>query len=379
MNVEINKSRLDYLLHLHGMRRSDLLARLSENRKNPVLETEIFGDEIAVSQLKKIDGIFEKGLHYYLNPTPPPTGKEASVFFRKEVFNSELNFRSHKVVNEYEGLANRLHGWAKLSEISFKRTLRKRKLSDDPQKVALELRPSIYPDYIANQRTFLQRFIAKLAEKNIFVFEFIENHNRNDKANIDGFFLKPNMIVLKRQKHLKREIFSLGHELGHYLLEEEEIEEIQPEHYLDQSDQNAVESWCHQFAFHLIAGEWAHGIDELSPATSENDYHDAYVRKIASKTHISTLAIYTRMLFQKQISSADYQRIRKFIKEAIEKQEERVQSLDDERSGFGVSKPINSPLTISTLQVAFHHGLVSEYDVSKALNMKGDKLAQYLE
>ena len=65
-----------------------------------------------------------------------------------------------------------------------------------------------------------------MATKNIMVFEFIETWNKKEKANIDGFYLKPNLIVLKRHQSFSREIFTLAHELGHYLLDEEEIEEI---------------------------------------------------------------------------------------------------------------------------------------------------------
>jgi Zn-dependent peptidase ImmA (M78 family) len=42
-----------------------------------------------------------------------------------------------------------------------------------------------------------------------------ETHNKKEKANISVFYLSPNVIVLKRnQKFLKREIFTLAHELG---------------------------------------------------------------------------------------------------------------------------------------------------------------------
>ena len=52
----------------------------------------------------------------------------------------------------------------------------------------------------------------------LFVFEYIETWNKKEKTNIDGFYLKPNVIVLKHHKHYKREIFTLAHELGHCLL-----------------------------------------------------------------------------------------------------------------------------------------------------------------
>jgi radical SAM superfamily enzyme YgiQ (UPF0313 family) len=43
----------------------------------------------------------------------------------------------------------------------------------------------------------------------------IETWNKKEKANIDGIYLSPNVIVLKRQKSYRRETFTLIHELGH--------------------------------------------------------------------------------------------------------------------------------------------------------------------
>ncbi|WP_086543530.1 ImmA/IrrE family metallo-endopeptidase [Algoriphagus antarcticus] len=75
------------------------------------------------------------------------------------------------------------------------------------------------------------------------------------KSNIDGFFIKPNVIVLRRnQDYFKWEIFTLAHELGHYILNQEEVESI----YFDQLVLGAtskIEAWCYTFAFAFLAGD----------------------------------------------------------------------------------------------------------------------------
>jgi Zn-dependent peptidase ImmA (M78 family) len=359
------------------MSRKELCRRISGDRKNPIVEKDVFSNEIKVSHLKKIDKLFDKGLHYYLDPSPPPKGKETSVFFRKTTFNSDLNFGSHKVVNQYETLSHRLHAYAKLSEVKIERKLRVFSVKEDPQLVATEFHDSLLPKYIKDQKGFLNKFIENLSAKNIFVFEFIETYNKLDKANIDGFYIQPNVIVLKRQKYLKREIFSLAHELGHYLLNEEEVEEIKPESSGKYASANKVETWCNEFAFHLLAGGYGRVIDDLSRADTGNDYHTDFITEITRKTHLSFMAVYTRLLFKNKVSKQAYNNIKQDIEQRISDKEKKDKNKAKE--GFSIAKAINSPLTISTLQAAYFNGVINEYDVSKTLNVKADKLEKYLQ
>ena len=64
----------------------DFLELISKDLKNQITEDEVFAKEIKLPYLKRIDKLFEKGLHYYLDPKPPVSSKEASVFFRKTKF-----------------------------------------------------------------------------------------------------------------------------------------------------------------------------------------------------------------------------------------------------------------------------------------------------
>ena len=94
--------RIKYLLDLYGISADELSAKISIGLKNPITKHDLFSSEIKISHLKRIDNFFNKGLHYYLDPKAPETSKEASVFFRKEKFNSKLNIGARKIVNEYE-------------------------------------------------------------------------------------------------------------------------------------------------------------------------------------------------------------------------------------------------------------------------------------
>lgn len=83
MKVEQNISRLKYLLALYKMTADDLLLTVSEGLKNPLTKNDLLSSEINVSHLKRIDKVFNKGLHFYLDPKSPEVSQDASIFFRK--------------------------------------------------------------------------------------------------------------------------------------------------------------------------------------------------------------------------------------------------------------------------------------------------------
>lgn len=362
----------------------EFLQRISEGLKTPITKDDIFKEKIKVSYLKRIDKIFEKGLHYYLDPKAPEKSKEASIFFRKQNFHSdELNLGAKKIVNQFEELKLSLSAIAKLSDLEFHRKIETYSVNENPKNVAQIIRDLLSPKFDKNRRNFLKTLINELASKNILVFEFIETWNKKEKANIDGFYLKPNMIVLKRHQSFSREIFTLAHELGHYLLDEEEIEEI---NYNDFNKKNIskIEKWCNDFAFYFLAGDFSNYIDQLEIASSKNDYHYDLVKKISEQTHLSQLAIFTRFLYQGKISKSDYSLVRNDFEEAFrmkleeKKREKELLKQKGIKQRGSVAKPIPSPLFLSTIQAAYYEGLLNEYEVCKKLNIKPEKLDKYI-
>ncbi len=385
MKVEHNISRLRHLMKMYRLSEDDLLRIAGEGLSKPLTREDIFTAEIKLNHLKRIDKVFNKGLHYYLDPAPPETSGDDSIFFRKQEFvTDELSLGAVKIVNEFEQQKLSLESLARLSDIEFKRTIQTYGPGDDPKAVALEIRDLLYPRFTEDRRDFLKAFIASLAEYNILVFEFVETWNKKEKANIDGFYLKPNVIVLKRHQSFRREIFTLAHELGHYLLDEEEIESLE---YSQIANRNlpGVERWCNNFAYYFLAGPYADTLDSLEPASSINDYHHEIIEDISNNTHLSQLALFTRLLYQNQLSSADYGRIKADFEEQYRLKEEEkerekllLQEQGIEQRG-SVPKPISSPLYISTIQAAYYEGIISEYEVSKRLKIKPEKLDQYIQ
>lgn len=385
MKVEQNISRLKYLLTLYKMTAEDLLLFVSEGLKKPLTKDDILSNEINVSHLKRIDKVFNKGLHYYLDPKSPEVSKDASIFFRKNKFGTELNIGAKKIVNQFEEFKISLSAISKLAEINIDRSLPVFSVQDDPKAVANKIRKQLYPDFNPTPKEFLRALISKLAEKNILVFEFVETWNKKEKANIDGFFLAPNVIVLKRQQSsFRREIFTLIHELGHYLLNEEEIEELDISNFAN-NKLSAIERWCNDFAYFFLAGEYNKAFEQIEKADGTNDYHFELIESISKHTHLSQIALFTKLLFQRKISQNNYNTIKADFDEQYrlrqeeEKKQRELDKLQGIQKGGSTPKPINSPLLISTIQTAFYEGVINEFDVCKTLNISPDKLERYLQ
>lgn len=385
MKVTHNISRLTHLLQQYKLSIDELLDLISDGLTNPIAKEDIFGSEIKVSHLKRIDQVFEKGLHYYLDPKAPEASKEASIFFRKQTFNTDLNIGAKKIVNHFEEFKIALSAIAKLTNIRFRRKVDVFTTRDSARKAAATVRRLLYPGFITDKRDFLKGLIAKFADANILVFEFVETWNKKDKANIDGFFLKPNVIVVKRnQQGMRREMFTLAHELGHYLLNEEEVEEFDYSKILLPKTSN-IERWCNDFAYYFLAGPDADAIDNLHFANASNDYYDDELGGITSRTHLSKFALYTRLLLQQKISVVNYDKIKADIEAGIrerfeEERRERERKISAGAKQTGsVPKPINSPLLISTIQAAFYEGVIDEHEVCKTLNIKPENLDEYIQ
>jgi len=371
-------------MSLYNISFKELQNKVSKGLKSPITEDDIFGAEIKISHLKRIDKFFNKGLHYYLDPKAPETSKEASVFFRKEKFNSELNIGARKVVNEFEEFKISLSAISKLADLSNERVFKVYKISDDPKKVALEIKKYLYPTFTTNLKDFLKALITKLAEYNILVFEFVETWNKKEKANIDGFFLNPNVIVLKRQQiAFRREIFTLIHELGHFLLNEEEIESLDYQ-YLGRKDINTIEKWCNDFAFSFLIGDYYNIFSSFENVNSNNDYFHDEIEEISRKTNLSQIALYTRLLFENKISRENYNLIKNDFDEKFQakleddKRKKELEKQQGVKQRGSTPKPIQSPLLISTIQTAFHEGILNEYEVCKRLKIKPEKLDKFI-
>lgn len=355
------------------------MAHLNEGRKKLFTLQDISGNTIKVSLLKKIDGVFKKGLPFYLDYSPIGASKETKVFFRKKRFLSTLSFEDKRIVDSFESLKSLLDGYRALTDTSdAEYPLRgSANTSLSPQSVAAKVRKDFLPQKdSADHKKFLQEIIKKLADLNVYVFEFVETWNKREKASIDGFYINPNVIVLKRQKSYKREIFTLAHEIGHYLLGIEDVEALDMAKVEHSRATNKVERWCNDFAFYLIAGN---AVGELDKFHGYSENLNQTIDKLAASTHISRMAWYTKLAYDKVVPMPIYRAIINQLEEDFEnRQQEKKEEQKSKQSAARAPKPIISPLYLETMQYAYHYGLVSEAAFCEQLKIPQNKLDKYL-
>lgn len=379
-----NIARIEQLISQFRLEKKEFLGLVSEGLKSKLTWDDIFKEEIQINHLKRIDKIFSKGLSHYLDPNPPIHSKESSIFYRKEKFGADLNLASKKIVNQFEELKLSLSGLAKLSDLKMERTLPIYSVTHDVNVVANEIRKVLFPKYRKDSKNFLESMISKFAEANILVFEFVEHPSLKQKSNIDGFYLQPNVLVLKRnQDYFKREIFTLAHELGHYLLNIEEVEAIDYDQLAHGTTSN-IEAWCNSFAFTFLAGIQIEVLDSLPEIGKSNDYSFDEIKSISDKTHLSFTAILTYLVKKGKMSGAIYGRMRKEQEDTIQAKkdlEKKKRELEKEMGKPSIAsqaKPIQSPLFVSAIQTAFFDGVINEYELCKTLHLKPDQLEKYL-
>jgi Zn-dependent peptidase ImmA (M78 family) len=376
--VEINVERLRYLLKLYNLSEAELLSILNEDGHKRTLSSEdIFSGKITISLLKRIDKVFNKGMYYYVDFSPIPQESHISIFFRKQNFGNPLNLEARKIVDRFETLKRMLDTYSALADVSFERQLPSYTLNDDARVTAKVVREVLSMRNHSDEKSHLKFIINQLAKQNIYVFEYVEAANKKEKSNVEGFFIAPNVIVIKRQQgKLKRELFTLAHELGHCLLNEEEVENVSDEL---SSDLSEIEKWCNEFAFYFLIGEEAEKLDGLLYANEKNDYATDMVKSLSEKTHVSMLAIYTRLVIDKKMSQLDYNMMRGVIMAAIRRSDDerkRLQANSD--ITMSPPRPIISDLFRDTMQCALYRGVIDETTFCHQLNVKPERINSYL-
>ena len=381
--VTINKDRIKYLLSLHKMTTEEFLSAVSKNLKTALTWEDIYCDTLPVNTLKRVDSVFKKGLFYYADPETPKISKSVSVFFRKDSFETDLNLGSRQRDREVEDLKTRLNTISKMSDVTLKRKLPIYNEHSNPRDVAFAVRDKVLPDFTSVKRDFLKNFINKLGEQNVIVFEFVDTSNRKEKANVDGFYISPNAIVLKRrQDSFSREIFTLAHELGHYLWNKEEIEEVDVVAFTRQdASLSVVENWCNAFAFYLLIGQDnATLLDSISRFDGSNDYGHDLVKQISETTNISRLAIFTNLLLQRKLSYDAYQNIKDEILEELRERDARkaLQKELDKQNGIKTQgrnpQPIQADIVKDIFSVALSSGVIGEQEYCKAMKIKPSEI-----
>ena len=350
--IQINIERLQYLLDLFKMDELCLKSIIEPKLKKSI----DLSQPINKGTLVEIDKIFNRGLDFYTSPNPINKAN-SSILFRKENISDDLGIGDVQFITSCEEQMRYISGLAKLSDFAFtQRKLPNFSLQDSPQKVAQKMQ-FLLPTQSKSDKQFLESFIKNLAEHNILVLENIETHNKKHKSNLCGFFIKPNIIALKNQGR-KREIFTLAHELGHYLLDNENIDKD----IFIQNLQNE-EKWCSQFAFYLLIGEKLSALESLQK--NEINIENKTIKNISNQKYISRLALFYHCANSGKIKWSDYHSLKDKLDDEYKNKKEaqyNKQDENEEKNKFiPIQPPILSPLQKDIFVNAFLEGAIDEY------------------
>ncbi len=311
----------------------------------------LFEGKVNSVQLERLVEVSGKHLGFWAMTFPATGQYYRSILYRKNRFNRDLTHQDRLLVVQEEDNAGLLIETCEELGLRLRRKLPRFNVKKNAPSLAayetLDLL-GIRAEY-ANPRIFLKDMVAKLSDYNIVINEHIDSKSERGQSNLAGFFIKTRTIVFKRQRHRYRELFTLAHELGHYMLGNE---------YVDSSlslDGNlkGEEGWCNNFAFHLILGpERVQELDDLT----DKQMHDArgVIARFAERHHISSLAIYYYFLREKRISLTEYNEKKNFIKAASKK-----------RGNLPLSKalPLVSPLELGILCEACDREILTRSEV----------------
>lgn len=390
-NFIINPARISYLLDLYKLSIDSFLELLNKDLKQGLMTKEGFSkimskkEGVGINWLKRIDKVFNCGLTWVVVKDGAPDRKKRSVFFRKEKFNADFDFYSKKVVAKYEDLKFRIEVLSKYIDFDLKNKIKEKySIKDNPVIVAEKIcnefdiirRNLVAKGVIKNSKDdkiYLVNLIRILEKLNIFIFEHLEMPTKKDKVSFDGFFIFPNIVVVKRQqKYFRREIFTLMHEFAHYLLNVEEVDDDDDDKlFVSKSD---VENWCHSFAYYFLLGNEKTLIEKLENANKNNDFYKAEVEDIYHKTKLSFKAIYTNLLLSGKISRDGYKKIMEEINNNIRESEIKEKIKKDENKDlgvtvFGIPKPIVSNIFKDLIVSNYFEGHINEPELRSFLNI----------
>ncbi len=251
----------------------------------------------------------------------------------------------------------------------------------------------IYKNLIENKKIvnkqddkgFLENIIRVFEELNIFVFEFVDKKRKFEKiSNFNGLFMSPNLIVIKRQqKYFRREIFTLIHELGHYLLNTEEVDN-ETEDSIHETDK--LEEWCNLFAFNFLLGEQKDNFESIDVINKSNNFHEEKINNLIAKTKLSKFAIFTSLKLRSKISDEDYYNKKREVMEAILAKEEKEKRALDIKKDLAKAngevlfmtgpKEIKSKLFEDLVKINYFEGKISELEVREHLKIKQNKTVE---
>jgi Zn-dependent peptidase ImmA (M78 family)/transcriptional regulator with XRE-family HTH domain len=395
IKYSINPDRLEYLLSLYNLSQDDFLHKLNitqtgELRKKTLdlnwLSSVIYKNKaLSLVVIKRICKIFEVNISWIISKYDP-VAKDTSILFRKKNFNADLDFTDKKIINKLERFTIEAELLKKYIQYKPQRQFKKYNyLEDDAKKIATFVANKFFNTYQSLEaqnyikkangaRDYLSNLIRVLEKYSIFVFERVETWNQKERLNVDGLFMDPNFIFIKRnQKHFRREIFTLIHEFAHYLLNIEEIDSLDKSYSYDSL--NKIENWCHSFSFYFLVYKER---DLFNRLDGKSMSFDDDIKKIYENTFLSHRALYTSLYLEAKLDKKDYDKRIKGLDQYIADDEEKYKQKKEISKSLGVQggrapQAIKSNIFAELVKINYVEGNISEHNLREYLKIKPTK------
>ena len=385
----LNIDRINFLIDFYKITKDNFLKIINGDNKKRITFSEL-ENPIELSKIKKIDKVFQKGLSWYIDKNKIIKKEDKSIFFRKNLFNSNLELEDIKIINNFEEKKFLLNNLCNNIEFKLKRNIDTFNINDKIEKVVEIVNNKFFDienDLIERKiikkinfentkekdKEYLKNLFRIIEEFGVFVFEYLENHNKKQKVNFEGFYLK-NIIVVKRNKNLRKEIFTLLHEFAHFLLDKEEIDEN-----LENENLSKIERWCNDFAFSFLIFNEKKSFKKLENPNLNNDFYKNEIIDLSKKTYLNPISFYVNFLYLNKINSNVFITKRDEInknhqKRLLKEKEEfdkqiKFKKVNGEKIPPMIPKSIKSKLFEEIVSINFSQGKIDD----------GVDLCRYLE
>src|SRR5690606_23705458 len=83
------------------------------------------------------------------------------------------------------------------------------------------------------------------------------------------------------------------------------------------------------FAYYFLVHDFSNLINNISEADASNDYHYEVIEHISDNTHLSKLALYTRLYYENKLTKQNYLQIKKDFDERYKSRIEEEKKLKE--------------------------------------------------
>ncbi len=296
--VSVKPELLSFAIKRSGYSIEGLVKRINERFRVKYFDTnylkEVLEGKISpqYSDLKKIDTFIRRDIPFYFLEEPPD--EKIFINFRKKHGEYSLDPDIEITLREYEYLREEIKQLIKDENISYVRDFPIYCVKDDPSKIGFEIRKRLKINDIdikaIDSKDLFEYLRGEIERHTIFVFK---DHL--------GYVLRgciflnddlPALILINSTDDKNAEIFSLLHEFGHYLLNNEGIdaEDINLEEDRD------VESWCNSFAYHVLMREENEIKEGFYKENKDELFTPVRLKELSDKYKLSKYAFVFRFL-----------------------------------------------------------------------------------